>query len=380
MSTPGSVTAERLHGNQTVPEIPPTPVADESPSAPDIVVSQRPPVFAHAFAHQSSEATMVTTPLRFQPWVPEKVRRDVMAGYGAGTHITVYDDPEGPNIVVWSHEDGDLREVDMMRYAPEDPAVYLRHTRGDQDAARRLLDVAKTHNRDIHHLVEELGLRPYEARTFNREVDQSIFRLFLEAVALTFATPAGVGREPLTHTASRRARDTAVLLRRHTVVGAAEGPSYEFRPNGNGPRTAEEAKRLAQSHGIEFPEDVELYFVEGKHAENIPEGAYASYFHRTRMSTDERLTWKALQNRFGKIPVRVRKEVLESDEATVAVLAHEAYELQHLKKIFEKHESMNALQFRRLVNERRRGGMSGNLHEQAWDEANRMIEKMRGEP
>lgn len=359
-------------------EPPLTEASELTANAEDSVISERRSKFARAFARGDHVRAIVTTPLRFQSWVPEAVRQDVLVGYGHGTRITLYAVPEGPDIVVWSREGSDQRELEIMRYAPEDSAPYLEHTRGDADLARRLVGVATAHNRDLRHLVEEIGLSPSEARRFVQEVDGQVFRIFLEAVAMAFASPAGPGRVPSLAATRRPSAGRVIQIRRQTVIGAAEGPADAFTRNAAGPRTTTEARRLAERHGIEFPEDVELYFVEGRAAEEwIPNGAYANYMNWSSISADRRVTWGDLITSRGVIPVRIRREVLDSDEAIVGILAHEAYELRELERLLGDGRSIHAAQLARLINDRRNGGLRGNLHEQAWDEANRLIERMK---
>ena len=58
-------------------------------------------------------------------------------------------------------------------------------------------------------------------------------------------------------------------------------------------------------------------------------------------------------------------------------LGHEAYELRKLESEYATRETIPALELGRRINARQNGGLPDNLHEQAWDEANRLIERMR---
>jgi hypothetical protein len=71
-----------------------------------------------------------------------------------------------------------------------------------------------------------------------------------------------------------------------------------------------------------------------------------------------------------------RSEFL-SDESIVAHLSHELHEVRGLKMAFaETGGWMRASDFVELI----RAGRKGNLHDQAWDEANRVIKAMRERP
>ena len=71
--------------------------------------------------------------------------------------------------------------------------------------------------------------------------------------------------------------------------------------------------------------------------------------------------------------MKVSKDILDSDEAIVAVMAHEMHELNGLRKIFQERETLPAEELGRLINP----GHKGNLHDQAWDVADRLIATMR---
>jgi hypothetical protein len=70
----------------------------------------------------------------------------------------------------------------------------------------------------------------------------------------------------------------------------------------------------------------------------------------------------------------MHRSVFLSDESIVAHLAHELHEVRGLKEAFaEAGGWMRARDFDELI----RAGKKGNLHDQAWDEANRLVEAMR---
>jgi hypothetical protein len=80
----------------------------------------------------------------------------------------------------------------------------------------------------------------------------------------------------------------------------------------------------------------------------------------------------------GKIPVRLNAALLVSDEALVAHLSHEMHELNSLRQIFEaKNGALMAKQLNELIAPQNLGGHARNLHEQAWDVADRLVHRMR---
>jgi len=58
--------------------------------------------------------------------------------------------------------------------------------------------------------------------------------------------------------------------------------------------------------------------------------------------------------------VRVRPEVLQSDEAILAVFGHEMHELNSLRQLFAEGGSMTSNQLRQLIQ-----APSGSLHQEA---------------
>ena len=154
----------------------------------------------------------------------------------------------------------------------------------------------------------------------------------------------------------------------------------DYAVNSNGVvRTRDEAISLARSHGIEIPDDINIQFVSNwKRAD-----ANAEYFDvGSRYNPDEWIEWDdfmAHRGEFaGTVPVRINQDVLNSDEAILANISHEMHELNALKTLFDQRGALRAKEIARLVNTRDRGGVSGNLHEQAWDISDSLILKIRG--
>jgi hypothetical protein len=73
--------------------------------------------------------------------------------------------------------------------------------------------------------------------------------------------------------------------------------------------------------------------------------------------------------------VRIRRSVLESDEAIVAVMAHEMFELNALRALFEHRETIPGSEIIAMV----RTGVRRNLHDRAWDAADALVRVTRQE-
>jgi hypothetical protein len=74
----------------------------------------------------------------------------------------------------------------------------------------------------------------------------------------------------------------------------------------------------------------------------------------------------------GKIPFIVRDDIFDSDEAIVAVFAHEMYEIEELRPILEEKKTSITDVF--ILT---KPGIRGNLHDKAWDLADWLVERMR---
>jgi len=72
--------------------------------------------------------------------------------------------------------------------------------------------------------------------------------------------------------------------------------------------------------------------------------------------------------------IRIRPDILKSDEAIVAVFAHEMYELERLRPILRK----GGTSIEQFI-EHTRPRNPGNYHDLAWKAADDMVERMRGE-
>jgi hypothetical protein len=143
--------------------------------------------------------------------------------------------------------------------------------------------------------------------------------------------------------------------------------------NPEGPRTLEDALALAQRWGVLIPSDVRFFVAD----DYVPEDAHATYFYRSAKRGDFVRWEEFFHDRLGHIPIRVRGWVLERDEAIVAVFAHEVYEIEGLRKLFaESGGVMEASRLYQLIAPEE----PGNLHTDAVEHGDKLVDRMRGQP
>jgi hypothetical protein len=155
------------------------------------------------------------------------------------------------------------------------------------------------------------------------------------------------------------------------IDGLAQTPgTMPWRPNADGAvRTIDEAVELARKWGVEIPEDIKVMAVNPKF---LPRNALAQYFDQS-FRAGERMSWERFFNAYEEVAVKLSRDILSSDEAIVAVIAHEMHELSGLRALFEKRPTISGEEIARLINP----GHKGNLHDQAWDVADALVARMR---
>ncbi len=81
----------------------------------------------------------------------------------------------------------------------------------------------------------------------------------------------------------------------------------------------------------------------------------------------------------GKIRIWVHRDAAASDEAIVAIIAHEIFEVQRLRSFMR--ESGGSISTIRFIQETQPNGFGpgiSNAHSEAWDYADRIVRAMRG--
>jgi len=152
---------------------------------------------------------------------------------------------------------------------------------------------------------------------------------------------------------------------------AGQSPRVKWRENPIGKkRTIEEAKEIARKW-VSIPDDVDFFEDED---DDLPEDMKARGPRVTKPAGSV-VFWSDLVNSLtGKVPFLVRPEVLKSDEAIVAVFAHELFELEALRGLLKKGKTSIELFIGHTC-----PGNPGNLHDEAWNYADELVERMRKE-
>ena len=150
-------------------------------------------------------------------------------------------------------------------------------------------------------------------------------------------------------------------------------PKQEWRPNPVGQtRTIEEAIAIARRFGVQIPDDVDFFVDEFGYLDATTTARSSRLSPRT---PETPVQWSDfVASATGKVPFLIRPDVLEIDEAIVAVIAHEMYELEELRPLLlEGKTSIKDIIWHS------RPGVPGNLHDKAWDVADTFVERMKGE-
>ncbi len=149
-------------------------------------------------------------------------------------------------------------------------------------------------------------------------------------------------------------------------------PKYAWRPNADGKaRSIEEACQIARRWGVVIPEYVSF---------SIDKYGWLDEQTTAKTTTFKEpagtmIYWSMLFHKHtGKIPFLIRKDIMQSDEAIVAVIGHEMCELEEMRMAFGEEGAPieEWLAEAHPDNE-------GNFHWQAWDYADSLVAKMRGE-
>ena len=141
-----------------------------------------------------------------------------------------------------------------------------------------------------------------------------------------------------------------------------QSPRIQWRPNSQGQiRTIAVAKAVAGRYGVQIPEDVDFFEDE---LNELNENRTACG-PRVDKPAGTIVFWSDLVHDLtGRVPFRIWPGILSSDEAIVAVFAHELFELEKLRPILE--EGATRIEDFIAIT---RPGNPGNLHDQAWDHA-----------
>lgn len=165
------------------------------------------------------------------------------------------------------------------------------------------------------------------------------------------------------------AAEDAATTTNNTIRGAAGRPpsDVELGINSAAPQMQiEDAVALAREAGIDIPDYVR--FVADDAVTELAEYGQIGTLHQGRGF----LEWEDFLTVNDEFIVRVRPDVLTSPRAIIATFAHEAHEIRLLEQAFFADKAMGRLP-RGQVWDLIRDGLGGNLHDQAWNYARRML-------
>ena len=151
---------------------------------------------------------------------------------------------------------------------------------------------------------------------------------------------------------------------------AGQRPTRVWKNNPNEEtRTIEEAVLIAKKHGVIIPDEVVFFADECDelHADFLACGP------KVRKDALERVYWSDLvHDQTKKVPFRIWSGILKSDEAIVAVFAHEMHELTILRPFLKA----GGLLIEDLILHTE-PGRPRNLHDEAWNVADQKVDQMR---
>ena len=149
-------------------------------------------------------------------------------------------------------------------------------------------------------------------------------------------------------------------------------PRLEWQPNSNAEvRTIKEAVEIARTAGVTIRDDV-VFFIDEEDELGSDITARGPKITKPQLG---RVRWvEDLQNVDGKVPFVIRADILSSDEAIIAVIAHEMYELEALRPMLQG-RGISSSEFMAHTSPTN----PGNFHDEAWDVADVLIQRLRQE-
>jgi hypothetical protein len=159
---------------------------------------------------------------------------------------------------------------------------------------------------------------------------------------------------------------------RDAISGRFPALAWQSNPDGL-VRTIEEAIEIARRNGVMIPEDVAFFIDEqGELGPTI-----TARGPQVRRLPGEKVRWSDLVHKLtGKVPIIIRPDILQSDEAILAVIAHELHEIEGFRKIVSRRGWISIEEF----TANHAWDNPGNLHDQGWDVADALVRRMRSRP
>ena len=147
--------------------------------------------------------------------------------------------------------------------------------------------------------------------------------------------------------------------------------SKPWKPNQEGRRSVEDAVRLAKAWGVVVEDDVRVVASArgDEYLDSLGADVDAGY---AGFRSDRSYTWDELLIA-GKMVVKLRSTVLDSDEGILEILAHEMHEINSLREMFDQRDRIPGGELILLTEV----GRPGNLHDEAWDVGARLLRRFR---
>lgn len=102
---------------------------------------------------------------------------------------------------------------------------------------------------------------------------------------------------------------------------------------------------------------------------------YGVYGNRIRGDYSTTVGWNDLIED-GEMVITLRESVLDSDQAIIAAIAHEMHEINSLRRMLSQGRRIRFVDWVDAIC----SGRSGNLHDEAWDAANELLDRIFGRP
>jgi hypothetical protein len=152
-------------------------------------------------------------------------------------------------------------------------------------------------------------------------------------------------------------------------------------------RSLEALLKWAESKGVTVPEYARIIPVEVDGTFRLRrngEPVDAKYFEAKEVPDGEQIYWNGVNplrsifdRESGAVIIYISHEIMENDERFLHVLAHEVFELVELKAIFDNcGGSLPVARFYELTEPL---ATVRNLHWNAWEQADALVERLRGE-
>lgn len=154
------------------------------------------------------------------------------------------------------------------------------------------------------------------------------------------------------------------------IAGTAASSKVKFRPNPNHEvRKLSEALQIAERNGIDIDPDRFRFAI----TSDLPDNVGAQYFRLRESQQGQMIELKGLTDDQGRFMIRLNKNILDSDDKILGVIAHEVFEIDALEQAFiENGGRLEAKRIFALVD-----ATQGTAHSAAWNYADTLVESLQ---